>query len=142
MKAEGFDIFEIPLVKAMRIQATTREGAWVEAELGGGLENHLGTMHAGAIFTIGETTAGAFLLSQRGERTDILAMVRSGEVKYSRPVKGKVFGVVTTEVEAVEKTLAVVDQKGRGMIDIGVEVIDEAGAVMAKLGFRWLLQKG
>ena len=103
------------------------------------LTNHLGTLHASALFALAEATSGEFLLQSRGDRTDIGGVVRRATTKYSRPANGDVFSKVTTPVTEIETAISKVDSRGKSLVDIDVELVDMDSAVIGRFSFTWML---
>lgn len=52
--------------------------------------NHLGTVHASALFAVAEAGSGEFLFRQFKVTADLLPVVRHAELKFRKPVKGRV----------------------------------------------------
>jgi hypothetical protein len=83
-------------------------------------ENHLGTIHASALFAVAEATSGEFLIRSRGERTDVGGVVRRSAAKYSRPATGVVSSRVKTERKVIVEVIATVDTRGKALVEIDI----------------------
>jgi len=84
---------------------------------------HLKTIHASAQYALAEATSGDFLLSNRGDLTNLGGIVRKSNCKYSAPSTGSIFSRVKTDKsteEAIKKALS----KGRALLTIDVELVD------------------
>ena len=103
--------------------------------------NHLGSIHAAAIFSLAEAASGDFLLRHRGERTDIGGVVRRASVKYIRPGSGTLYSRVKTPPQGLGATIEKIDQKGRALFDIDIEIRTGGGETVASLVFTWLLSR-
>ena len=85
-----------------RLLNWTKESASLEVPLHRGVKNHIGGIHAGAIFTLGETCAGLVIIKNfsfskyRPIMTDV-------SVKYSIQARGKITGVTTVKRSSINK---------------------------------------
>ena len=103
------------------------------------LTNHLGTVHASALFSLAEATGGEFLIQSPGARNDIGGVVRRSSSKYSRPAIGDVFSRVKTQTSTIESAIETVDSRGRSLVDLEVDLLNEKSELVASFGFTWLL---
>ena len=105
------------------------------------LLNHLGTVHASALFSLAEASSGEFLTRQvtATERTDIGAVVRKAECKYSSPASGELVATSSTDPAALQDTIfSLVDGK-RTLTIIDIDLQDTSGKRLAKFSFTWFL---
>ena len=104
--------------------------------------NHLGTLHAGALYTLAESQSGLFLQrlfpSLEGK---VVPLLREGSMKYKRPVEDAVYAAANVSDEVLEKFEMMFAKKGRGSITVSVLLKDEAGHVCAEGIFGWFVQK-
>jgi uncharacterized protein (TIGR00369 family) len=84
--------------------------------------NPLGIVHAGALFTLAETAAGAICLSALG--TSVLFIAKSVDVRFRRPAKGDV--TATAQMTPLDAQRIVDTAKREGKLDapIAVELVD------------------
>jgi uncharacterized protein (TIGR00369 family) len=99
--------------------------------------NHLATVHAGALFTLGETASG---VAMSGAFAHMLLHVRpvaaAAQVSYLKPAKGRVEASARTG-EAPEMILGRLEQDGLVRFDVEVELRDAAAAVVATMTIAW-----
>ncbi len=133
------DLTQVPFCKHLGIQQSSREGGILELSLSPDMVNHLGTFHAGAIFTLAEACSGEFLIRHRGEREDIGGVVRRTSGKYSSPGTSDLFGKSDLDPAAVKEAIETVDQKGRSLITIPISIFDQSETLIGKFTFDWLL---
>lgn len=112
--------------------------------------NHVGSIHAAAMFALAEASSGEFMLRQRGYRDDIVGLVRRASSKYTKPAHRLIFTAITNAAEiSPEAIVAGVDQRGKLLLPIQVAVYqigvrDEVNAAEELVGsfeFTWLLAK-
>jgi len=105
-------------------------------------QNHLGTVHAGAQFSLAEAASGEWLLGRFGDAAqDYLAVVRHAEVQYRRPATGELTakaGVSSGEADRFRDTL---ERRGRAAIQVPVEVVGADGEVTLEATFEWFAQR-
>lgn len=106
------------------------------------VHNHIGTMHAGAQFTLAETQSGLYLQTLFPEYKDqVVPLLRSSTVKYKHPAVKDIYAVASVEEEAKEKFEAQFLKKGRASITIAVELKDSDDVVTMIGEFTWFVQK-
>lgn len=133
------DITEIPFNAHVGLTRSTREGGILALIPARAHENHLGTIHASVLFALAEASSGEFLIQVRGERSDIGGVVRRSSAKFSRPATGEIYSRAKTPLSDVATAIKTVDEKGKTLIDIKIEVIDAAKKTVAMFEFVWLL---
>ncbi|MFT5469918.1 MAG: acyl-coenzyme A thioesterase PaaI-like protein [Verrucomicrobiales bacterium] len=105
------------------------------------LLNHLGNIHASALFALAEASSGEFLIRHRGERVDIGGVVRRANSKYSAPANSRVIATSLTDRSSVAEAISMVDVKGRALTTIEIEIKAVDGSLIGRFGFDWLLAK-
>jgi acyl-coenzyme A thioesterase PaaI-like protein len=100
------------------------------------LRNHLGTAHAGALYTLGEAASGAALLGTMPELAAMLLVAKTATIEYKKPAKGRV-----TALGTVRETPASPRERLRadGKVTIPVDVVlrDGAGVEVATMVVTW-----
>ncbi len=105
-------------------------------------QNHVGTVHAGAQYSLAEAASGQWLLGKFGEAAaDYLAVVRHADVKYRRPAAGPLSAKADVPAEAEERFRETLDRRGRASIEVRVEVIASNGSVTLEAEFEWFAQR-
>ena len=66
--------------------------------------------------------------------------MRDAQIKYKKPAQEKIVAVSTTDDEAVEKFKLQFDKKGRGSLQIDVEVKDINDVLTSQATFTWFIQ--
>jgi acyl-coenzyme A thioesterase PaaI-like protein len=101
------------------------------------LKNHVGSQHAGALFTVAETASGAAFVGAFAERMgDITPLARSAEIAYEKIAHGPVEARATLGM-AKDEALATLD--GEGKVEFPCEVVlsDADGTRVATATVRW-----
>jgi uncharacterized protein (TIGR00369 family) len=101
------------------------------------LVNHVGSQHAGALFTAAETASGAAFVGAFAARMgELTPLARSAEIAYEKIAKGPIDASATLGVPAAE-ALATLDAEGKVEFPCEVELVDGSGTRVAKATVRW-----
>jgi acyl-coenzyme A thioesterase PaaI-like protein len=101
------------------------------------LNNHVGSQHAGALFTAAETASGAAFVGAFVERMgEVTPLARSAEVSYEKIAKGPIEATAKLGVPAAE-ALATLDAEGKVVFPCEIELADESGTQVATATVHW-----
>lgn len=101
------------------------------------LLNHVGSQHAGALFTAAETASGAAFVAAFAERMgDVTPLARSAEIAYEKIAKGEITAKARLGVPA-DQALATLDAEGKVEFPCDIELTDGDGQVVAVANVRW-----
>ena len=105
------------------------------------LKNHVGSQHAGALFTAAETASGAAFVGAFAERMgEVRPLARSAEISYEKIAQGEVRAHARLGVPAAE-ALATLDSEGVVQFPCEIEITDGDGATVATATVRWHVRK-
>jgi len=105
------------------------------------LHNHLGTPHAGALFTLAETASGA---AMAGGFADLILGLRpvakESRIQYQKVAHGatRAEGRVPGDVAALKAELK---QQGKVAFPVEVDIFDAAGTLAAQVQVDWYLSE-
>jgi uncharacterized protein (TIGR00369 family) len=101
------------------------------------LTNHVGSQHAGALFTVAETASGAAFVGAFAERMgDVTPLARSAEIAYEKIAKGPITATATLGMPK-DEALATLDREGRVEFPCEVVLADADGIQVAAATVRW-----
>lgn len=101
------------------------------------LTNHVGSQHAGALFTAAETASGAAFVGAFAERLgDVTPLARAAEISYVKIAKGPIEASAKLGVPA-EEALATLDAEGKVVFPCEIELTDAAGERVATATVQW-----
>lgn len=104
--------------------------------------NHVGTVHATAIFGVAEAGSGRFVIDNFGEEfPDALAVTRVGTIKYKLPARDDIWAEVTGSQPEAEQVRERLRRKGAAKVAVEVKVRSKE-EVVAVASFDWFLKKG
>jgi uncharacterized protein (TIGR00369 family) len=101
------------------------------------LKNHVGSQHAGALFTAAETASGAAFVGAFAARMgDVTPLARSAEIAYEKIASGAITATATLGVDAAE-ALGTLDAEGKVEFPCEVELHDGEGQRVATATVHW-----
>jgi uncharacterized protein (TIGR00369 family) len=101
------------------------------------LTNHVGSQHAGALFTVAEAASGAAFVGAFAVRIgDVTPLARKAEIDYLKVASGPITANAKLGVDAAQ-ALATLDSEGKVEFPCEVELTDESGARVATATVRW-----
>jgi uncharacterized protein (TIGR00369 family) len=101
------------------------------------LTNHVGSQHAGALFTAAETASGAAFVGAFAERLgDVTPLARSAEISYEKIAKGPIEASAKLGLPGSE-LLATLDADGKVEFPCQIELTDGDGTRVATATVRW-----
>lgn len=101
------------------------------------LTNHVGSQHAGALFTAAENASGAAFVGAFVERMgEITPLARSAEISYEKIAKGPITAEGRLGMPAAE-ALATLDRDGKVEFPCEVTLTDADGTQVASATIRW-----
>ena len=103
------------------------------AELG----NHVGSQHAGALFTVAETASGAAFVGAFAERLgEVTPLARNAEISYEKLAKGPIDASARLGVPK-DEALATLDADGKVVFPCEIELTDSSGQRVATATVHW-----
>jgi len=125
-------VIKIPFVNLLNIKLTDT----LELNFTQKFTNHLGSMHAGALFTLAETQSGLFLQQSFSSYKNIIALLRSSQIKYKKEAKSSVKAFASASKESLEIFKNNFTKKGKGLIEVDVKLYSNNNLV-AVAKFNW-----
>lgn len=105
------------------------------------LRNHVGSQHAGALFTAGEAASGAAFVGAFGERLgDLTPLAASADIAYQRVARGAITATGTLARDA-DDLLSEIDDKGRAEFPVEVSLTDGGGEEVATMTVHWHVRR-
>ena len=129
----------VPFVRHVGIELTEVGDGTAEAVLAqtDAVSNHVGTQHAGALYTLGETASGAAVA---GALAPVVLATRLGattaRIDYRAGAKGTITARGRTARPGAE-LLETLKADGKALFSILVEMTDEAGKTVATMTVDW-----
>lgn len=106
--------------------------------------NHVNTVHAGAQYTLAEAASGEYLLRRFADlaaRETLVPLLRRSEVKYKKPAYGTIKASARMEAAVEGQTLVALEEKGRAIIPVSVDITDSHGNTTMTGVYEWFVQR-
>jgi uncharacterized protein (TIGR00369 family) len=101
------------------------------------LTNHVGSQHAGALFTAAETASGAAFVGAFAERmADVTPLARSASISYEKIAKGPIEACAKLGMPG-EEALEKLDADGKVVFPCEIEMTDSEGERVATATVEW-----
>lgn len=103
--------------------------------------NHIGGIHAGAMFTLAETASGAIVLAEFGDKFDTMVpLAVQATIKYLKVAMGPLTAEAIMNA-TVDEVLAELEAGNRPEFTVDVAIRDEAGTQTGAMTIIWTLKK-
>lgn len=105
--------------------------------------NHVGTVHAVALFGVGEVAAGALILRAFGalQAQGYAPVVAETTIRYKRPASGDLRSIAELPLAEQERIRHQMEIDGKARFTIPVRIVDRQGTVVTELEVSWALIK-
>jgi acyl-coenzyme A thioesterase PaaI-like protein len=101
------------------------------------IRNHVGSQHAGALFSAGEAASGAAFVGAFAERLgDVTPLAESADIAYRKLAQGVITATARLDTPA-DQLLAALEDEGVVRFMVGVELTNPAGDLVAEMTVRW-----
>ncbi|HYZ09360.1 MAG TPA: DUF4442 domain-containing protein [Pseudonocardiaceae bacterium] len=104
------------------------------------VHNHVGGLHAGALFTLGESATGAVVLGSFADLLDtVTPFVFGAQIRYRALARGAVTAEATLATPAAQ-VCETVAAAGKARFDVQVVLRDSAGTITGEMTVTWALR--
>jgi acyl-coenzyme A thioesterase PaaI-like protein len=104
------------------------------------LVNHVGSQHAGGLFSAAEAASGAAFVGTFAERLgEITPLARRAAIEYLKLARGPISA--TGRLTDADAKLAVLDADGVVEFPVEVELADGEGTIVARMTVDWHVRK-
>jgi acyl-coenzyme A thioesterase PaaI-like protein len=101
------------------------------------IRNHVGSQHAGALFSAGEAASGAAFVGGFAERLgDVTPLAEGADIVYRKLAQGTITATARLDTPA-DELLAKLDDEGVVRFAVGVELANATGDLVAEMTVRW-----
>ncbi|BAX99965.1 hypothetical protein MSTE_04674 [Mycobacteroides stephanolepidis] len=131
----------VPLIHRMGVTALDvvpgRATSMIPLE---GNTNHIGTLYAGALFTLAESVGGALAIGTF-DMTQYYPIVKGFSIAYRNPAVSDVRVEARIDAQKAAEVMAIADETGKADFDIECELLDSAGVVVANSYGKYQLRR-
>ena len=102
--------------------------------------NHVATYHAGAIFTFGETAAGAAVLVAF-DLSEYRLLAKGARIEYKRRITETLTCELSVPKDIVEEAKRVAEAEGRATFPVAMQMVNVDGEVAAEMTVDYHIKK-
>lgn len=103
--------------------------------------NHIGGIHAGAMFTLAETASGAIVLAEFGDRfNEYVPLAVTATIRYLKVALGPLTAEATMDTTPAE-VIAQMEAGVRPEFNVVVAIRDEGGTQTGEMTIVWTLKR-
>lgn len=129
--ARQFTEDKIAFVKRMNLKAEVLEPGFVRLRVPlAGNENHIGSMYAGALFTLAEIPGGALFLTSF-DASKFYPIVKEMNLRFRRPATGDIVVEARLGAEEIERLQSEAQVNGKAEYVLELQLTDGSGEVVA-----------
>ena len=129
--ARQFTEDKIAFVKRMNLKAEVLEPGFVRLRVPlAGNENHIGSMYAGALFTLAEIPCGALFLTSF-DASKFYPIVKEMNLRFRRPATGDIVVEARLSDEEIERLQNEAQANGKAEYVLELQLTDGSGEVVA-----------
>lgn len=133
------DILKIPFIQKTGIQYN--DSGTLKLEFCQSIQNHVGTIHASAQFVLAEAASGDCLQALFPELLDkVFVVLREAKIKYRKPAEQSISAYSSVNKNSILVFRDQLTKKGKGTIEITVEIKDMDGNITCSGRFKWFVQ--
>jgi acyl-coenzyme A thioesterase PaaI-like protein len=101
------------------------------------LRNHVGSQHAGALFSAAEAASGAAFVGVFAERLgDVKPLAQRAQIEYRKIAEGEILATGRLDKDQ-EELLSALDDEGVVRFSVDVELADRDGDIVAEMRVDW-----
>ena len=140
-QSDLMDVAQLPFNQFTGIQhCKSRANGIFELQADGKYHNHLGTVHASALYALAEASSGQFLADQGSlNENAVLPVLRRADIKYRKAATGAIYSTVDHEDDVWERFFEALEKRRRAMVKLQVNLMDEADEQVAVAQFEWFV---
>ena len=129
--ARQFTEDKIAFVKRMNLKAEVLEPGFVRLRVPlAGNENHIGSMYAGALFTLAEIPGGALFLTSF-DASKFYPIIKEMNLRFRRPATGDIVVEARLSAEEIERLQGEAQANGKAEYVLELQLTDGSGEVVA-----------
>ena len=122
---------QIAFVKRSNLKALVLEPGFVRLQMPlAGNQNHIGSMYAGALFTLAEIPGGALFMTSF-DVTRFYSIVKEMNLRFRRPAKGDICVEARLSAEQIEQLQNEAQANGKADYLLELELTDASGEIVA-----------
>ena len=135
------DITKVPFNEFIGIKLSKNQNYLLQLDAKPEYTNHLGTVHAAALFTLAEGSAAQFLLQSFPVNIidNVVPVVRKVEVSYKKPANGIIVSQAQLKNNSIEEITELLITRRKVLLTTSVNLFDESQTLIFSANFEWFV---
>lgn len=135
------DITKVPFNKMLGISLASDASYLLQLDAKEEYTNHLGTVHAAALFALAEGSGAQLLLTVFPEEIidNVIPVLRKVEVGYKKPATGVIVSTAYLKDTTIEGVTEQLRTKKRVIINTPVDLFDASNVKVFSANFEWFV---
>lgn len=133
------EILEIPFNQFIGLKYSTNSEYLMMLDNREEYHNHLGTVHASALFALAEATSGCFLQQEFQQLTNVIPVVRKVETKFKKPANGAIFSKASLIEATPLQVIIELISKQRALVTVRVMLFNIEQVNVMQADFEWFI---
>lgn len=135
------DITKVPFNKMLGISLASDASYLLQLDAKEEYTNHLGTVHAAALFALAEGSGAQLLLTVFPEEIidNVIPVLRKVEVGYKKPATGVIVSTAYLRDTTIEVVAEQLRTKKRVTINTPVDLFDASNVKVFSANFEWFV---
>lgn len=135
------DITKVPFNEFIGIKLSKNQNYLLQLDAKPEYTNHLGTVHAAALFTLAEGSAAQFLLQSFPVNIidNVIPVVRKVEVSYKKPTNGIIVSQAQLKNNSIEEITELLITRRKVLLTTSVNLFDESQTLIFSANFEWFV---
>lgn len=132
---------QIAFVKRSQLKAEVLERGLVRLRMPlAGNENHIGSMYAGALFTLAEIPGGALFLTSF-DTQHFFPIIKEMNLRFRRPAMGDITVEARLDSDAIDRLQGQASEQGKAEFVLDLQLRDASGEVVVESRGVYQLRK-
>lgn len=135
------EILEIPFNRFINLKYSTNPEYLMMLDNKDVYHNHLGTVHASALFALAEATSGFFLQQEFQQLVNVIPVVRKVETKFKKPANGAIFSKASFVEATPQQIIDELTIRQRALVMVRIILFDTQNINVMQSDFEWFITK-
>lgn len=133
-------VLSLAYTKRLGIKHSSVPGFLLELPDGPNVFNHLGTVHASALYSLAEISSGYFLRANFADIADqTIPMLRGSQVKFKKSANGTLYSVVRLNGTSLKEIRNTLELKRKALFFLQVKIFNEHEEVVMLGDYEWFV---
>lgn len=136
----NMNILELPFNKLIGLEFSDEADYILRLKEKQDYTNHLGSVHAAALFALAEATSAQFLLTHFPQhQNNFIPVLRTAHIKYKKPAFGQIYSKANLMEDNFESINEKLSSSNRILLKCEIELFDKNKIKVMAADFEWFI---